>query len=408
MRTRRERLRSPRGIASALVLAVAGCALGWLCLDTTAVEILPPGAVPGVLRSDHPEQVLTQATRALVAQRGRLSPDTLAAVRRAAAAAPLDARPYLILGHQYLLEGQADRALATLEAGQRLDPRQKLIHILLLDRYLRTGRYDAAATQFSLMARLMGATQGPIAAAMAQMSVAPETRDAVRRTLASDPVLEGSVLLAMARSDIAPSTIFALASPAALADAGDTGAWGPALVKRLVEKGNFAAARSVWTRIYRLPDAAARAPIFNIGFARSHASPPFNWTLAAGSIGAADMRSGAIAIDYYGRDSGELANQLLVLAPGRYRFTVTVDPGKTDTASRLLWTLTCAGGAKTPLMRLPVTAAATQRRLAADVTVPTGCPAQTLQLIGEAGDFPAPIAVSLRNPAITPISGSQP
>lgn len=406
MRTKAsEGIRSPYGIVSAAVLVIVGMALAWLCIATTMVAVLPPASsAPGGLAADNPETVLAQASQALVRQRGHLSPATFAAVRDAAVEAPLDARPYLILGHQYLLDGDAARALATLEAGQRLDPRQRLIHLLLLDRYLRTARYTDAGVQFSVLARLMGGTQAPIAAALGQMSLAPETRDAVRRTLARDPRLERGVLIALARSNTPPAAIFALASPAARADASGKDSWGPPLVARLANQSDFAVARRVWAQVYRLPEAAIAAPIFDSKFVESTASAPFNWTLTAGSIGAADIRNGALAIDYYGRDNGELASQLLVLAPGRYRFSFVVDPGKTDTVSRLLWTLTCAGTAKTVLMRVPVAATASRQRIAAELAVPAGCPAQTLQLVSEAGDFPAPIVVTIRDLALAPLT----
>jgi hypothetical protein len=407
-KTKTAGLRTSRGIVSAVLLTVAALALAWLCVVTILVQVLPPAAPPPVrLVADDPDTVLGTAATALVRQRGQLDAATLAAVRRAAAAAPLDARAYLILGHQQLLDGEPRRAVATLEAGQRLDPRQRLIHLLLLDRYLRTGRYADAATQFSVLARLMGATQAPIAIAMAQMSLAPETRDAVHRTLATDPTLERSVLIALARTKTPPATIFALASPAARADAGNQTSWGPVLVARLVDQGAFTIARAVWARVHRLPTASIVAPIFDAGFAKSPASPPFNWMLVAGSIGAADIRNGGLAIDYYGRDSGVLASQLLVLPPGRHRFAFTVDPGKTDTASRLFWTITCVSGAKTTLATVPVVAGPTRRRIAAELIVPANCPAQMLQLNGEAGDFPAPINVTLRDPQVRGLDGAR-
>lgn len=398
----------PRGLVSAAVLGVGGFALAWVCVRTAAVETLPADA-PALLRiaPNNPNVVLEQASDALITRHGILPPDMLAAVRRAALAAPLDARPFLILGHQQWLDGHPDPAVTTFEAGQRLDPRLRLIHLLLLDRYLRSGRYADAAGQFSVLARLAGVAQGPIVKAMAAMSLDPQTRDAVRTTLRTDPTLERNVLIAMAKGDTPPATIFALAGPAAQADAANAGSWGPALVKRLVEQKRYDAARQVWQRIYRLSDAPANASIFNAGFAEGRTAPPFDWTLAGGSLGAADIRNAGLAIDYYGRDSGDLASQLLVLKPGRYRFAFTVDPGKTDNAAKLFWSLTCTTGGTASLMNLAITAGATKRRIAADVTIPADCPAQTLTLRGEAGEFPAPISLSVRDLEMRPVAGAR-
>jgi hypothetical protein len=394
-------LGNARGFACAAVLVVVSVAVGWLSFQAAMVRTLPATS-PAIVRfaPNYPDAVLAKTAAMLVTQRGMLDAATLDAVRQAAAAAPLDARAYLILGHQQLLDGMPRRALATLEAGQRLDPRQRLIHLLLLDRYLRTARYADAAAQFSVLARILGATQVPIATAMAKMTMAPETHDAVRHTLRTDPALERGVLIALAKSDIAPDAIFALASPAGRADARAKESWGPVLVNRLVERGQYPTARSIWQRIYGVAPAQAATLITNTGFRKTTASPPFDWTLTASGLGAADIRDGSLMVDYYGRDSGDLARQLLVLRPGRYRFAFTVDPGKTDGAAKLYWSLACESGApsdRNQLMNVAVTATAKPHRAAAEIVVPDACPAQTLTLRSEAGDFPSPMGLTLRD-----------
>uniref|UniRef100_UPI0035C9800F tetratricopeptide repeat protein n=1 Tax=uncultured Sphingomonas sp. TaxID=158754 RepID=UPI0035C9800F len=399
------------GIAWGAILGLAGIFVALLCVRTAIVKTLPPEtpALAQLVPHD-PDLVLDTATLALLRQRGILSPATLDAVRRAAIAAPLDARPFLILGHQHLLDRQPERALATLEAGQRLDPRQRVIHLLLLDRYLRTGRFAQAAAQFSVSARLVGSAGDAIAAAMAQMSLTPATRDAVRQTLRADPTLERSVLTALAKSTIAPATIVSMASPAALRNAGADGSWGPALVARLIQHDQYAEARSVWQHIYRLSDAQVAPLVFDAGFQKLPGSPPFNWTLAAGGPGAADMQNRGLNIDYYGRDSGEMAGQLLVLPAGAYRFGFTVEGSKTGAAPTLFWTLRCVGDAATELMRVAVvvTSGSARHRIGASFTVPAGCAAQRLAVSGETSEFPVPTTVTLRDLDLQAVSkGSQ-
>lgn len=403
------KLGGPRGIVVALALAIAGILVALLCVRAMIGETLVNdsfGAEAAAAPRD-PDAVLAAATQALVAHYGHLDDATHAAVRRAAVAAPLDARPYLIFGHQQLLDREPDRALATLLAGQRLDPRQPLIHILLLDRYLRTGRYALAAPQMSVLARLNGSTEAPIATAFAALALAPQTRPAVLQTLRRDPVLEQGVLTALAKGGVAPATIFALASPAALAAAGQPDGWGPALVTGLIGRHRYAEARAVWQRVYKIDTAAAAPAIFDAAFAPSPAAPPFAWTLTGSSLGAADIRGSGLALDYYGRDSGELASQMLVLAPGAYRFAFTVDPGKSDASSHLLWTLTCVGGDK-PVMTAPINPGPSPRRLVATFTVPAGCAAQQLAVRGEAGDIPTPLSITVRSPEIAAAGATQP
>lgn len=387
-----------RGLVSALVLAVLGIAIAWACVRSAVVNVLPASAPALATLAPHdPDTLLSRATVALVKQRGILAPETLAAVRRAAQEAPLEARAFVILGHQQLLDGEPQRAVKTLEAGQRLDPREPLVHLLLLDRYLRTGRYADAAAQFAIASRLVGPAQDAIATALAQMSLDPDTGVAVRRTLRTDPVLERAVLTTLAKSQTAPATIFALASPAARNEAGNDGSWGPVLVNRLVEGQHFAAARSVWQTIYRVPAAQLNSLIFDPGFKELPASAPFNWTLIAGSLGAADMRDGTLSINYYGRETGDLASQLLVLSPGAYRLAFTVEGSKTGTGPSLAWTVKCVTGSKPELLNVAATATGKPNRIAAAFTVPSGCPAQQLTLTGNGGEFPAAITLTLRD-----------
>lgn len=392
-----EGLLSPRGLASAVLLLVVALLLAWLCVKAALVRAMPGSPELARVLPHHPDVVLATAADALVKQRGILSPAMLSAVRRAAQAEPLDARPFLILGHQQLLDREPERAVKTLEAGQRLDPRQRVIHLLLVDRYLRTGRYGDAASQFALAARLVGPAQSPIAIAMARMSIDPEMRDAVRRALQTDPALERSVLVALAKSSIPPSTIFSLASPAARRDAGHDGSWGPVLVDRLIAQGQYADARSIWQGIYGLSAAQVVTPVFDPGFRDLAGSPPFNWSLVANGLGAADIRDGTLSVNYYGRDNGDLAVQLLVLRPGPYRFAITVEGSKTGAGPALSWSLRCWTGSKAEIMTLPMTATGTPHRVDTLFTVPAGCAAQQLTLSGIAGEFPAPITLTLRD-----------
>lgn len=414
---RSEELHSGRGLAFAIGLAVAGLALAWLCVRTAMIGILSANAL--ALTSIAPNapnvvfgralivlgermNILAKAPNSLTGLRD-LDPATVAAVRDAAARAPLDARGFLILGYHQLATNEPNRAIQSLEAGQRLNPRDRLIHLLLLQQYLVSSRFAEAGQQFSVLSRLIGGAQPAIATVMAQMLVTPAMRDAARRTLRSDPGLERAVLIALAKGGSEPDVIFALASPTALNEMGDKDGWGQALVGRLVDTGRFQKARAVWRRVYKVPAAAAAAPIFNPLFRPLPASAPFNWTLIASGLGAADPKRDGLSIDYYGRDNGDLASQLLVLAPGRYRLAFEAEGGKADAASRLFWTVACARDGKTVLANVAVPTAPGAHRVAADFTAGPACSAQTLALRGEAGEFPSPNALTINRVVITPI-----
>jgi hypothetical protein len=403
-----KRLGGLRGLLSALVLVVGGAVLAWLCVRSAAVRALPiTSSVRASVAGDHHDTVLADATSALIERRGAmLPPAMLAEVRGAAQAAPLDARPFLILGRKQLLDGDLQRGIKTLEASQRLDPRNRLTHLLLLESYLEARRYSDVAAQFAIATRLVGQAQGPIAAALAQMINTPEMAMAARAALRADPALERLVLNRLARSDADPATLFALASPAAKRDAGASGNWGQVLISRMVAEGGYVTARSVWQQVHRLPAAAIAAPVYDGGFRGLPGSPPFNWTLIAGTLGTADIDNGSLLINYYGRDTGALASQLLVLAPGAYEISVAVEGSKTGEGPSLDWSLRCDTDEKDELVNLPVIAIGERRRVAARFTVPSGCPAQQLVLAGNAGEFPAPINITLRDLRIRKAQGT--
>lgn len=413
-------LASPRGIVSALVLVAASLALAWTCFRITITAVLPAQS-PALMRitPDDAHGVLSRATRELVATvnprdpmsigfgRKPLDPATIAAVQRAATQLPLDERPYLILGLQQFVNRQTDRGIRSLEVGQRLNPRNRLIHLALLLQYLKTNRFDLAADQMSVLSRLIGGTQPVIATALAQMVLMPETASAAKRALQTDPNLERSVLATLAKGTTPPDQIFGLASPRALSDAGNRESWGPALISRLVDAGQFTDARQAWQRIYHLPKATVTAPIFNPQFRTMPASPPFDWTLTASGLGAADSENGGLAVNYYGRDSGNLASQTLILSPGRYQIAFAAEGGKPNAASRLFWTVACATGDKTVLANVAVPTTPGAHRMGSAFGVPATCPAQTLTLRGEAGEFPSPISLTIKGLAIRPMGAPE-
>lgn len=339
--------------------------------------------------------VLDRALIEFVTKRGLISTKTATDVRDAAARAPLDARPYMFAGAVAILHNDSPRAVAILEAGRRLDARNRWIRLLLLDRYIRAKRYADAAGEFAVLNRLVTGAQSPILTELARMTADPATRDAVRQTLGRDPLLETQLLTTLARKNPDPQLLFDIASPTAIASARRPNGWGETLIEGMVAQGRFGEARQVWGKLFGIAEPAARQPLYDAQLLGAPGSPPFNWTFAAGTIGAADRRGGQLAVEYYGRDNGALASQLLQLAPGQYRlgYSLAGSPG-----TGLAWTLSCAeqpGAA--PIVNVAVPAAVPAvRRYAVAITVPaSGCRAQWLRLVGNAAEFPTAVNVTI-------------
>ena len=64
--------------------------------------------------------------------------------------------------------------------------------------------------------------------------------------------------------------------------------------------------------------------IFNGEFRKIPSLPPFGWELVDSAAGFAEVGDGSLQILYYGREDSELASQLLLLPPGRYRFRAPI------------------------------------------------------------------------------------
>ena len=146
--------------------------------------------------------------------------------------------------------------------------------------------------------------------------------------------------------------------------------------------GQFAKAHATWRRVAGVRDGPGT--IFNPGFRKTTDPPPFNWRFAAAG-GVVEPAAGErLQVIYYGRADAVLAEQLLLLAPGRYQLAMDIG-GPLGEGAEIAWTLTCAPRTE-PIFRLPV---AGKGRLAGSFSVPPGCSAQRLQLTATARSFPS-------------------
>ena len=380
----------------AVVLILLAAGTGWIAIRSAATQLMSDGASQAGALAWKPEALLDGAMREYMTKKGQVRARSLPDIRAAASRLPLDDRPYLLIGSTYLQRGDIRQATKALEAGRRLNPRRRPIHLALADRYLRDGNFVAATDELAVLTRLVDGTQPQIAGALAQMSVYPETHEAVRRTLRQDIALEQAVLTAMASKDIPPSDIFAMASPAAWATANLPGGWGVVLTDRLVNEQRYRLAREIWQRINHLPNGQVPPLLYNANLDVLPSKPPFNWSVSSNNIAAVDLRSNKLEINYYGRDTGELVSQFLLLPPGNYRFSHVVSGLQRGLGPTLSWSIACANRPDSDIAHMDVPAtSATPRRVAVGLTVPDDCPAQRLRLIARPGEFPMQVSATI-------------
>jgi hypothetical protein len=349
-----------------------------------------PSAAERVWRS-HPDVETSSALIAIAKaarERQRAAPAVFAKIRVAASMAPLAADPYLVRGVQAQLSGNLSLAEQAFLAASWRDGRSLPARYFLADLYFRKGDARNGLREVGVLARLApnGAqTVAPyIAAYAANRSNWPQLRALFR----SEPWLEEPALVALANDAKNADTILALSNPQRRRP---DSPWLAGLLASLNGSGQYAKARQVWAMMSRV-QLDQNSLIYDPQFVRSEAPPPFNWLLASSTLGLAErQQGGGLHVLYYGQEDGVLAEQLLTLAAGRYRFSSEIMGSPTNAAS-FEWVLQCHG-TNAPIASAGLDAASHGLRF----EVPAACRGQRLELVGTSSDMPQQGEVRIRS-----------
>jgi hypothetical protein len=263
-----------------------------------------------------------------------------------------------------------------------------------------------AVIEMKSLDNLIEGASGVLTPALAQMTQDPATAPQMIPLLQAQPALHEAVLENLAASGADEALILKVAGPAARS--GGAEPWKAALLSRLVGRHEIGRAWDLWRLFTGFRGEAAGKGLYDGGFAGLPGPPPFNWDLAGGAPGAAERSAGhALQVDYYGRDNGNLASQLLMLRPGRYRLSFRASGDASGESSRLIWTITCDPG-QGSLLQLPVTGVkSAPRSFAGAFIVPAGgCPAQWLRLSGISGDVSGAQSATISGMSIQGEGGS--
>jgi len=336
--------------------------------------------------SGHPDTELTGSMTqiALAARAGQHVPASVfATVDDAALKAPISPVPYLVRGVQAQLTGDMTTAQQAFVAAQWRDPRSLAAAYFLADRYFRAGDSKNGLRQVAALARL--AANGPqiVAPYIAVYARNPANWSDLRGLFQRNKPLADAAYLALASDPQNAPVVLALS-------AGDRGiarsSWFPVLLKSLTDAGQYQRAFALWSQASGVRPSPG-GMIHDPDFTDRSSPPPFNWSLTASTVGLADRESGGrLHILFYGQDDGVLATQMLLLAPGTYRLSAPLVPGG-SAPQAVSWSLRCDKAAE-PLSSAPINSLWT-------FTVPPGCPAQHLELIGKSADMPQQTDVTI-------------
>ena len=349
---------------------------------------------PGLAASlwpSHPGVLTDGALLAIAtgAARGQpVAPATRADLRRISAKAPLSPDPFLIEGAIAQTEGRNDDAERLFLEARARDPRSRGARYLLAERFFRTGRVTDALIEMQALVSLQQNGGQPLVPALVAYARTPGAVPQLKAFLRKYPRVESAVLATLADDAANADLVLALAT---LPDPDPD--WHGRLISSLTRSGEYARAHVIWARHGGgRPDTG----LFNAAFEELPALPPFNWAFPDSGEGVAEPSGrGGLEILYYGRKKAVLANQLLLLRPGRYRLGMVVEDASGEDGA-IRWILRCAKE-KTQLADLPLR----QGSNAVDFQVPASCEAQWLELRGYAGDLPRTSQLTVRGLQLT-------
>jgi hypothetical protein len=390
-------------IVRAFLIVVAGGLLAVQVVRTAAVTDDASRATLGErLWPSHPAVLIdrTMGEIGTRAARGRsLTPAILSQVDQIASKAPLAPEPFLIKGALAQVEQKQEPAERLFTAARARDPRSVAARYFLADRYLRSGRTGQALTEIAALSQLFPQGMVGFGPALANFAQTPGAVPQLRHLFQASPQLEPVVLSALANDARNAKLVLALwgrrnrrADPAAAE-------WQAKLISKLVEQAQFGSAYAVWRLVTGVGDS--RGTLFNPGFTNSTEPPPFNWKLATDGGVVEPTGGDRLQVIYFGRNDAVLAEQLLLLGPGRYQLSMDISdpPGE---GGSIAWSLGCVPG-NTAIFRLPIER---KGRLAVSFQVPPGCAAQRLQLSGTPGDFPQSQDFSIGKFSLTKVVGA--
>ena len=303
--------------------------------------------------------------------------------------APMSAAALNAVAVANQLKGDAARTLSLMNLAGRRNQRDRATNLWLFNENLRVGRYPEAFLRADLILRRHPDDRTTIYQTLASVLDRPGAMAALLETLKQGPDWRQDFLRTLNDQGdpggLGLKIIMALRASSHPPMANEV----QPLVTGLTNQGQFQQAHQVWLTMNQTdPNATA---IFDGGFELPRRVPPFDWRFvqSAGVSASVEPIEGAaghaLYAEYPTGAQAVLAEQMLVLAPGSYRFSgrAKIDRAPGDAAMK--WTISCAP-AGAPIATAPQAGGASWRGFTTDVQIPSqGCPAQWLRLVGMIG-----------------------
>lgn len=366
------------------LLAFAAWRVASLGLADHYAESHPERAVSW--RGDHPEALLKAAEAA--AREPARAGEAADLARRALRAAPLDGRPYRVLGQLAAAEGRTERAAELFTLAARRAPRDPIAQLWLLDHHLKSGRPAEALAHLDILLRIQPALFARFEPLLLQLAAAAPVQGPLADVLASQPPWRDRFLRLVAAKAEDPDAVAPLFEAVRRSEGGlaanELGPW----LDRLVRDGRVGQAYLLWAA--NLPPERQRrlGNVFNGGFEDEPDATGFDWRL--GRVAGARISrlsgpgvSGDRALRVAFEDRRVPFNhvrQMLALPPGDYELTLRARPDSLRTERGLVWEISCVSGGRVLATTAPLRGHGDWRELDVAFAVPDSCAGQWLAL----------------------------
>jgi hypothetical protein len=316
-------------------------------------------------------------------------------------ALPLSFEPFFIAAKAEEQAGKHDRALRLMEEARRRRPNYTATRAQLVVYYGRNLDYPASLAEIDYVLRRSQAAKERLLPEIVKIVSKKEGREALAPLLAGEPSWRQEFFYAAQAQDVDPEDASALVSLIrARKPRGDMLPEAQFLIHALIGSGEYTRAKAVWTGALG-NGARPTGSVFDPRFKGLPAPPPFHWVLQDNEAGRASIAQSAaqgsgLEVELYAGRSIAVAEQMLVIAPGRHRLETVAQSENPVTSGRIFWRLACLSDDR-ELARLDLTGV--KSRASSHATVfnapGSGCPAQRLQLFFEAGEVARPASLRI-------------
>lgn len=331
------------------------------------------------------------------------SPADLALAREAARRDPLTGDPYFLHGAARRLAGDPRGAARLVDLSLRRDPRfipAWFWRIGFAAEHRRVADATDAAVRVIEISRDAREQTIPL---VVRLTLSPESWPRIRRALTTPTgaTWRESYFNQLVAAGVEPSIVFSAIDVVRESSGKPPGVREQeALLSSMVQKGDFERAYTAWLGWLPPESLAKVAYLYDGRFSGAPGAKPFNWLLSGSGDGATSIdKQHGLRIDYTANQPVQLARQVILMTPGRYRMTVVSlldQPMSQDAEVPLLWQVICLPRREAiATLRLPDTTSAKGAAMIFDV--PQGCAAQQLSLEGLGMEFPIRVGGYVRS-----------